>query len=276
MTQKEHNKNEARVGANIKKNFDKYLLFSNIRELLKNSDVKIGEIEKQAGCYPGYMSRLDKKDNTTEPSVEFVMTAAKLLATSIDLITNCNLGVMNPTERYLADFFDQLIKETTDDQLDWTIRPAQWFEDIPTDEEGDPIHPLFGYDEYTEILGDRTVNHISGIIFRSNSFDTETWIPEDCYEFNLRSGNPATLYLMNVGQKFHDSGDSGERAKEIWIAAPNGFPEFLASNRGKTELASIVEKLFNTVRIQTKYPKLKPNVKNIIDAYLKGIPLGTK
>ena len=44
-----------------KKNFDKSVCFSNIRELLRqNPDVKIGQIEKEAGIRLGYMSRLEK------------------------------------------------------------------------------------------------------------------------------------------------------------------------------------------------------------------------
>ena len=58
------------------KNFNKTLCFSNIRELLRqNPDVKIGQIEKEAGIRLGYMSRLEKDGNTSEPSMEFVVTA---------------------------------------------------------------------------------------------------------------------------------------------------------------------------------------------------------
>ena len=62
------------------KNFNKSLCFSNIRELLRqNPDVKIGQIEKEAGIRLGYMSRLEKEGNKSEPSMEFIVTAAKLL-----------------------------------------------------------------------------------------------------------------------------------------------------------------------------------------------------
>ncbi len=62
------------------KNFNKTLCFSNIRELLRqHPEVKIGQIEKEAGIRLGYMSRLEKEGNTAEPSMEFIVTAAKLL-----------------------------------------------------------------------------------------------------------------------------------------------------------------------------------------------------
>ena len=67
------------------KNFDKLKLFRNIRKLLSSTGIKLGQIEKEAGCQPGYMSRLEKAGNTTDPTVEFVVTAAKALEVSIDL-----------------------------------------------------------------------------------------------------------------------------------------------------------------------------------------------
>ena len=70
------------------KNFNKFLLFSNIRELLKASDIKIGQIEKEAGLQNGYMSRLEKLDNSTDPSAEFLVTVSKLLKVSIDSLVS--------------------------------------------------------------------------------------------------------------------------------------------------------------------------------------------
>ncbi len=73
------------------KNFNKTLCFSNIRELLRqNLDVKIGRLKRKRGIRLGYMSRPAEKDgNTSEPSVEFVVTAAKLLKVSVDTFDIC-------------------------------------------------------------------------------------------------------------------------------------------------------------------------------------------
>ena len=55
------------------KNFDKKLCLKNIRDLLKDKpEVKIGQIEKDAGVSAGYMSRLEKPDNNAEPSMNFI------------------------------------------------------------------------------------------------------------------------------------------------------------------------------------------------------------
>lgn len=95
------------------KNFNKTLCFSNIRELLRqNPDVKIGQIEKEAGIRLGYMSRLEKDGNTSEPSMEFVVTAAKLLKVSVDTLISVDLTGLTPTEQYITSFFDKLKEDT--------------------------------------------------------------------------------------------------------------------------------------------------------------------
>ena len=91
------------------KNFNKKLCFSNIRELLKNSDVKIGQIEREAGLKVGYVARLEKDDNTAEPSMEFIMTASKMLKISIDTLVSIDLTDLTPSEKYLIDFFGKLL-----------------------------------------------------------------------------------------------------------------------------------------------------------------------
>ena len=95
------------------KNFNKTICFSNIRELLrKNPDVKIGQIEREAGIRLGYMSRLEKDGNTSEPSIEFIVSAAKLLKVSIDTLIAVDLTGLTSTEQYIVDFFDKLKADT--------------------------------------------------------------------------------------------------------------------------------------------------------------------
>ena len=70
--------------------------------------MKIGQIEKEAGIRLGYMSRLEKEGNTAEPSMEFIVTAAKLLKVCIDTLISVDLTGLTPTEQYIVSFFDKL------------------------------------------------------------------------------------------------------------------------------------------------------------------------
>ena len=132
------------------KNFNKTLCFSNIRELLRqNPDVKIGQIEKEAGIRLGYMSRLEKDGNTSEPSMEFVVTAAKLLKVSVDTLISVDLTGLTPTEQYITSFFDKLKEDTLKDRLDWNRETAFNLNRMEPDMNGFVYHPLFAEESPT-------------------------------------------------------------------------------------------------------------------------------
>lgn len=52
--------------------FDKRLFISNIYQLAKERSVKIGDLEKKAGVSVGYLSRINKEDSNTVPTIDFV------------------------------------------------------------------------------------------------------------------------------------------------------------------------------------------------------------
>ena len=139
---------------NQHKNFNKSVCFSNIRELLKdNNDVKIGQIEKDAGIRLGYMSRLEKEDNTAEPSVEFIVTAAKLLNVSVDTLISFDIAGLTPTEKYLINFVEKLKVDTTADKLNWNVTSKNEMDRYETDVNGESLHPLITSETVYETCG---------------------------------------------------------------------------------------------------------------------------
>ena len=97
--------------------YDKYQVFSNIRYYLnKNPNVKIGQIEKAAGIRLGYMARLSKEDNNTEPSLKFISTAARMLGVGIDQLIYSNIG---SEYEYISAFLNKMIASTINTKLLW-------------------------------------------------------------------------------------------------------------------------------------------------------------
>lgn len=97
--------------------YDKYQVFSNIRyHLNKNPNVKIGQIEKAAGIRLGYMARLIKEDNNTEPSIRFIYQAARMLSVSIDQLIYSNVGL---EYEYVSTFLNKMIASTVNSKLLW-------------------------------------------------------------------------------------------------------------------------------------------------------------
>lgn len=249
------------------KNFDKSIFFKNLRSLLKdNPDVKVGQIEKDANVRLGYTARLEKENNTAEPSVEFVVTAAKLLGVSVDTMLMTDISKMTPTELYLSDFFNKLKIDTIGDKLDWNIETKHDLDSIDYDMNGHVYHPLFSEETVYEEsnCGDPVIK--TKIVFNSKSFGPATCIAGDCY--NLRMKNNTILYLMDIEKNVHHIDDPMAFAKEAWISVPRKGCSLLLGTHDHSPLAPLLESLFIAVKECVKHPKINKDIKLAIDAFL--------
>lgn len=250
------------------KNFNKTLCFSNIRELLRqNPDVKIGQIEKEAGIRLGYMSRLEKVGNTSEPSMEFIVSAAKLLKVSVDILISVDLTGLTPTEQYLVNFFDKLKADTLQDKLDWNRETAFNLNRIEPDMNGFVYHPLFAEETFYEESECEYPNKVTRIVFNSKSFGPTTYIAGDC--FNLRLKNGTTLYLMDIEKSVHKTNDISAYAKEAWMFVPGKGSQLLVASKDDTPVAPFLKVLFSTVKERMEHPKVNNDVMYAIDAFMK-------
>jgi len=103
----------------VKNYFDKYKCYQNIRELIRIKGVKLGQIENDAGVRIGYLSRLDKPDNDSEPGILFLISAANLLGVTVDELINGDMQKMTKNEAYLCDFLRDLISDTDEGIIHW-------------------------------------------------------------------------------------------------------------------------------------------------------------
>lgn len=251
-----------------RKNFNKALCFANIRELLRqNPDVKIGQIEKEAGIRLGYLSRLEKEGNTSEPSIEFIMTAAKLLKVSLDTLVSVNLTGLTPTEQYIVSFFDKLKADTLEDKLDWGRETAFNLNRIEPDYNGCVYHPLFAEETFYEESECEYPNEVTRIVFSSKTFGPKTCICGDC--FNLRMKNGTTLYLMDIEKSVHKMSDPTAYAKEAWVYVPSVGSSLLVASQDDTPVAPLLETLFATVRSRMEHPRINKTIKYAIDSFMQ-------
>ncbi|HHY08673.1 MAG TPA: helix-turn-helix transcriptional regulator [Corynebacteriales bacterium] len=247
--------------------FNKKIMLDNISFLLNESGKKIGELETEAGVSTGYISRISK-DEKTKPGIEFIMKVAESLNTSIDTLLKVELGEMTPTERYLVSFLEKLNKDTLDDRLDWNIESADELQRVETDMNGYVDHPLLSYETFYEESECEYPEEVSRVVFISKSFDCRTAINGDC--FNLRLKNNSYLYIMNISKSVHNVNDSDAFAKEIWMYTPGVGASYLCSNKDVSPLALLVENLYLTVSERMKHPRIKNELKYIIDSFMEG------
>lgn len=244
--------------------FDKHICLANIRELLKNTEIKIGQLEKEAGTQLGYMSRLEKKENTTQPSLDFILTASRMLKVSLDVLLTVPLTELSPTAAYIVKLLDKLMKDTYECKLDWEKKSASCLNGMDSDMDGNVSHPLFVDTRFND-YGQFDANSGVGVVFNSNYYGVDSIIDGDCFSLELK-GN-ATLFLMRVSRRSDADGASSSSEKELWISK-NNKRQFLTGSRDIPCIKELTEKLFVAVDYTMQHPKLNNDIKASLDAFL--------
>ena len=213
------------------------------------------------------MSRLEKEGNTAEPSMEFIVTAAKLLKVSIDTLITVDLTGLTPTEQYIVSFFDKLKADTLKDKLDWNRETAFNLNRMEADINGRVYHPLFAEETFYEETECEYPEEVTRIVFNSKTFGPHTYICGDC--FNLRLKNGTTLYLMDIEKSVHRTGDMTAYAKEAWMSVPHKGCQLLVASQDDTPVAPLLEVLFSVVKERMEHPKVNNDVMYAIDSFMK-------
>lgn len=256
------------------KHYDKYLVFRNIRELLKSSDIKLGQIEKEAGCQAGYMSRLEKPESATEPTIEFLVTAAKMLGVSLDTLINTTITSFTATELYMIRFLEKLIRDTEEDKLSWVNEPQYTFKEIERSDDGELNHPLISrYQNHKGMKGIAVSE--AGLpyvkihsYFPSKTFGKLTEVSDDCYRLEMK--NQTSLYIMSVAEAGSDENAKGKTALELWMHNKNGKISCLCTDHeGKDIIVQLVFKLWKSVVQYDTRPKISKEHRDVIDSFLR-------
>lgn len=241
--------------------FDKSIMFNNINFLIKEKGKKIGEVEKEAGVSPGYISRASKDENSM-PGLEFVIKVAHILQFSIDTLISVRLDKFTPTERYIISFLDKMISDTKQDKIDWN-KEDMWHlrEGLEHDVNGKCKHPLI---KYVNIFEPRSAVEVEGDIFESKTFGLDTVISGDC--FNMSMNERMILYIMNIA-----CAPTDEAAIEITIKAPGIEPTYIASTEDIGEIGNRVNELYKIISESMKHIKINENIKNAINDYMDDV-----
>ena len=102
------------------KHFNREICLKNVDYLLTKQNKKLGELEEKSGNYPGYLSRMKSGKSSSDPSIEFLMTAAEELNVPLELLVSSDLTEMTSTEEFILKFLNKVIDNTKKDELRWT------------------------------------------------------------------------------------------------------------------------------------------------------------
>ena len=253
-----------------KKRFRKEVFLQNLRVLLKESDIKIGQIERESGIQTGYVSRLEKPGNTTDPTAEFIMTASQMLNVPIDLLVKVAIGEMSASERKMLKFFQSLIEDTRNGELAWNKEAKAFFEKekfrVLDDVTGVTDHPLIR----VESCNDRRSSSSKKVATYLTSFYPNEGVRVNGNSYNtLLPGTDASIYLMKCG-KYDDSTGTTRDFYEVYFVEKRGRVNPVCCTLQCAEsVAEIVKALYLEIEIAGKQAHLTPGAMAIIDSYYK-------
>lgn len=248
------------------KNFDKAQCFANIRALMKNTDVKIGQIEREAGVRLGYMARLEKPDNTSEPSMEFIVTAAKMLNVSIDYLINAKIETMTQTEEYVLKFIRNITKDTQEGKMIWNREAAAVLNSTYNDYESvGRRHPLFEYVD-RELDGN---NNPYLATYRSKFFpERVTQVRMSAYNADLPR-TASTLYIVPCTILRGDDSLESDDCFEVYIDDDDTVISLCSTMLTCDEVALAIKDLYNQIQEAASHIQINNRARFVIDAYMR-------
>ncbi len=245
---------------NKNRNYNKSITLKNIRILLKGSDKTLEQIEKNAGCEPGYMTTLEAPGNTTDPSIEFLMTASKELGVSLDLLVRGVRGDYYSGNEYIERFLQKLYQDLLDEKLSWeAINDAVL--DLLDFKEDDPWLLLLEKPD-----NDKEYSFIS------ESFGENTFLKDESFKISLPG--KVTIFLMNVASDDlmydPDCLEDTECTREVWMVTDDGMKTHLCSNAGFGSTGGTVDIVYEHLENLFYSPELEQSVIDALEVYMTG------
>lgn len=249
------------------KPFNKNRIIENIYFLAKEKGLKMGDIEKNAGVSPGYLSRINKSDSTSIPGIDLMYYIAQQLGVSVDTLLEAHYEQLTKADKYALDFIQKVIDDTREEKLDWEqLSTSQ----MQTDIELVHMYAVFEYEEYLE--------------YDPTSIDMTTMCKRPCfvskfYEEGITKvvGNgyiaemmhfDARIYLMTI--EHEDTKEQRVRAYELYVEMEDGSVEGICnSSMVNHEISMLMGQLYETLEELYSHVKLSKGVKNLLDMYMQ-------
>ena len=102
--------------------FDKTILLSNIYYLLKQNDLRVGELEQILGISTGYISRIAKPGSDKKLSIDVVWKIAQIFGVSLRDLLETDLQIPNSNANMVAKFLIKLRQQTERNEIHWENR----------------------------------------------------------------------------------------------------------------------------------------------------------
>ena len=243
--------------------FDKKTCLDNIYYLAKQKNIKIGELESKAGVSAGYLSRINKDDNTTNPGIEVLVSIANELEVPLEILIRSNLSTLTGTDEYILRFLKKLLKDTDSDTLIWD--------------------KMLSNDLYSFIKGTLDAGYYSSNPLFAAGIDPDfpedgPWLvynPIDDESFNVskikdffytKLSGLDTLYLVVIEPT------DDHAYCELRLVSDGKAEEICSTKQSPLSVSEIIRGLYKSINFSRSRLHIKQAVKSVIDAYLTDKP----
>ena len=239
------------------RNFDKDLFIKNIYFLLKEKELKIGQIEERLGVSTGYFSRLKDSVNAN-PSIELVCSISELFNISIDRLLYSDLSGLNVGVNYILNAVDILMNKIKNADINWDFISKESF---------------YSQDSisYDYLTGKQCTNQILSAIYRdgtdlkivyeSQILDGSFKLADDIIWFENESDR--FYFIKLIDKKMLKENDY---FYELYLHTKTEFEGICYANKDENpNIYEAIEKLFLYCKENKNAPKLRKNAKKAFE-----------
>jgi transcriptional regulator with XRE-family HTH domain len=249
-----------------KMEFDKKRCMSAIYAIAKEKGVKIGDLEKEANVSTGYLSKLNKEENTSSPSIELLLAVARVLGVTIDMLIYSEYEGLSSNERYMLKFLDKLINDTLSGELQWEKETKKQLLNVNCDYMGNEAyaeHPLF---EASETLVGDGQYRLDAYYYSRFFPEGDTLIAGDGFHAVLSPAD-AELYIMKVDNEEANM-EIGYDQFEVYLVNRGGVKPLGCSDFVCGEVSRQIQNLYKVIVDADSNLGINDEVKSIIDLYM--------
>ena len=244
--------------------YSKNRLIDNVYSLARARQIKIGEMETQAGVSPGYFSRLRQGEKNAAPGADFLLALAEALGVSVDTLLSFDLNEATEAETALHRYMEKLTRETDGRKISWREDPYGYLENPLMNPDGTTPHPLF--ETLPDDAGQESPLYYASI-FRPG---LKTLVPVATYGCVFPGGR--TLYVVEVWNDGDDPASPGDWTEiELLMTGPGKYdrvPFCHTDHDHPSRLDEEMKRLLNAAKDSATHPYLTEEARELINVYL--------
>ena len=233
-------------------NFDIKKIVENIYFLIKEKDLKIGEVESNSGISTGYLSRL--KDSNTNINIESLYKIANYLNVTIDSLVNCDYSELSSTEKYMLNFLNKIIIKTNKGLIDWRFIATNILYNPKLYNKDFSLSPVVT----VQIKGYEQI-----VVYFSLFAQLGFLMLDNMYYFEHEDKD---IYLFKVRDNYRKA----PIIYEMYLETDDGLKPLCSSNKGVNKIfEKTLEQIYQLAEKKVNEPQVDDKAKEIIDSFIK-------